>query len=136
MCAPLLQRLRNPVALASRDASLAAADLDSVILVGGASRMPLMRSLTAQMLGRLPFVHVNPDEVVALGAAVQVALMEGDQALDEVVLTDVAPYSLGIGIQNPNAQDRDDSLFSPIIERNTSVPASRVVARRDAGRAL
>lgn len=88
------------------------------------------------MLGRLPFVHVNPDEVVALGAAVQVALMEGDQALDEVVLTDVAPYSLGIGIQNPNAQDRDDSLFSPIIERNTSVPASRVVARRDAGRAL
>ena len=78
------------------------------------------------MLGRLPFTHINPDETVALGTAVQVGLMSGDSALDEVVLTDVAPYSLGIGILNRHARADRQDLFSPIIERNAPVPVSRV----------
>ncbi|MEL7297307.1 MAG: Hsp70 family protein [Pseudomonadota bacterium] len=122
----LIERLRNPVAVAMRDAGLSTNDLDAVILVGGASRMPLVRTLAAQMLGKLPLVNVNPDEVVALGAAVQAGLMQGDGALEELVLTDVAPYSLGVSTHNEHARDEGDLFFSPIIERNTPVPVSRV----------
>jgi molecular chaperone HscC len=126
VCAPLLERLPRPVGIVLRDANLSASDLDSGILVGGASRMPIIRRLAAQMVGRLPFVNVNPDEAVALGAAVQVGLMDGAGARAEMMLTDVAPYSLGIGVCNPNATTGGDDLFSRIIERKTPVPPSRV----------
>lgn len=126
VCKPLIDRLSRPIALAMRDAELATVDVDTVVLVGGASRMPVMRSLSAKMLGQLPLANVNPDEVVALGAAVQAGLMQGEGALEELVLTDVAPYSLGVGVLNRHAESEDDQFFDPIIERNTPVPVSRV----------
>ncbi len=93
---PLLERLRRPVERALRDARIKAADLDEVVLVGGATRMPLVRRLVAGLFGRIPAMHLQPDQVVAQGAAVQAALKQRDAALEDVVLTDVCPYTLGI----------------------------------------
>ena len=124
---PLLQRLRLPIERALRDATIKASELDSVVLAGGSTRMPLVRKLTSRMFGRFPMIHLNPDEAIALGAAVQAGLKMRDAALDEVVMTDVAPYSLGIAISRqvgPNSYD--PGHFLPIIERNSTVPVSRV----------
>ncbi|HET7866402.1 MAG TPA: Hsp70 family protein, partial [Burkholderiaceae bacterium] len=126
-CTPLLKRLRAPVERAMRDARLRAADLDSVVLAGGATRMPSVRRLAATMFGRFPETGINPDEVVALGAAVQAGLKARDAALNEVVMTDVAPYSLGVEISIPlDAFSTSKGHFDPVIERNTTVPVSRV----------
>lgn len=127
ICKGLLARLRNPVERALRDANLRIAELDNIVLAGGATRMPIVRRLVARMFGRFPSCEVNPDEVVALGAAVQAGLKMRDAALNEVVMTDVSPYSLGIDVA---MQVGDGSFssghFDPIIERNTPVPVSRV----------
>ena len=125
-CAPLLARLRQPVERALRDARLPAHGLDQIVLVGGATRMPLVRKLVTRMFGRFPVCRINPDEAVALGAAVQAGLKARDAALEEMVLTDVAPYSMGIEISNRMAGGRRErGVFLPIIERNTLVPVSR-----------
>lgn len=126
-CAPLLKRLRAPVERALRDANLRSSELDNVVLAGGATRMPMVRRLVTMMFGRFPAVDINPDEVVALGAAVQAGLKARDAALQEVVMTDVSPYSLGVEVgvrldENTSSQGH----FDPVIERNTTVPVSRV----------
>lgn len=127
ICMPLLQRLRAPVERALRDANLRGTELDKIVLAGGATRMPAVRRLVARMFGRFPECEINPDEVVALGAAVQAGLKMKDAALEEVVMTDVAPYSLGINLtmQLPDGS-YTDGHFDPIIERNSPVPISRV----------
>jgi molecular chaperone HscC len=140
MSAPLLARLRDPVERALRDANLPTAELDSIVLAGGATRMPMVRKMVARMFGRFPSCDINPDEVVALGAAVQAGLMRKDAALDEVVMTDVAPYSLGIDTTMQfDADSFSHGHFDPIIERNCVVPVSRVkryYPLRDTQRAL
>lgn len=109
-----------------RDAALKVADLDGVVLVGGATRMPLVRSLAAKLFGRFPLSTIHPDEAVALGAAIQAGLKSRDSALSEVVLTDSCPHSLGVAVAIPNARGESVGLtFSPILERNTVVPVSR-----------
>lgn len=126
-CAPLLDRLRAPVERALRDARLRAADLGEIVLVGGATRMPMVRRLATQLFGRLPARHLDPDQTVALGAAVCGGLVSRDQAFEEMVLTDVCPHSLGTAVSEPDGRGGHvDGLFLPIIERNTVVPASRV----------
>lgn len=126
-CATLLKRLRAPVERALRDANLRSAMLDNIVLAGGATRMPLVRRLVTTMFGRFPAIDFNPDEVVALGAAVQAGLKAKDAALKEVVMTDVSPYSLGVAISKrmPDGSSTHGH-FDPIIERNTTVPVSRV----------
>jgi len=127
ICAPLLMRLRDPVERALRDANLQIAELDSIVLAGGATRMPVVRRLVARMFGRFPAVDINPDEVVALGAAVQAGLKMKDAALDEVVMTDVSPYSMGIDVSRQLGDGSFSSgHFDPVIERNSPVPISRV----------
>jgi len=124
---PLLNRLWRPIERALRDARIRAADLDNVVLAGGATRMPMIRSLATRMFGRFPAVGLNPDEVVALGAAVQAGLKMKDKALDETVMTDVCPYTLGTEVVR--TLDKGvvaDGYYAPIIERNTVVPVSRV----------
>ena len=125
--APILQRLRTPVERAMRDASLRTADLDSIVLAGGSTRMDEVRKLATKMFGRFPEIALNPDEVVARGAAVQAGLIQKDEALSERVMTDVCPYSLGIETAS-NAQDGSiiRGLMSIVIERNTVIPTSRV----------
>lgn len=121
--APLLARVRAPIEQALRDARLSPKELDSLVLVGGATRMPQVQQLVAKLFGRLPYRHLDPDTIVALGAASQAACKARDSAIDELILTDVCPYTLGI------ASSRGEEVtgaFSPIIERNTVIPTSRV----------
>jgi molecular chaperone HscC len=126
-CASLLARLRDPVERALRDARLSIAELDSIVLAGGATRMPVVRKMVTRMFGRFPACEINPDEVVALGAAVQAGLKSRDAALDEVVMTDVAPYSLGLEVARRFESGAVSSgHYDPLIERNTVVPVSRV----------
>ncbi len=125
--AGLLAKLREPVLRALRDSQLRAEDLREIVLVGGATRMPVVRKAVTRMFGRFPSNAVNPDEAVAIGAAIQAGLKARDSALREVVLTDVCPYSLGVNTSERAAGgDLRGGVFSPIIERNTVIPASRV----------
>ncbi|SEQ23178.1 molecular chaperone HscC [Pseudomonas sp. NFACC02] len=124
--APLLERLRNPIERALRDARIRVNELDEVLLVGGTTRMPLVRKLAAGLFGRFPSIHVNPDEAVAHGAAIQAALKSRSAALEEVVLTDVCSYTLGIETAQFVGQIHEGGHYLPIIERNSTVPVSRV----------
>ena len=126
-CAPLLARLRAPVERALRDAGMSSEELDNIVLAGGATRMPVVRRMVEGMFGRAPACGINPDEVVALGAAVQAGLRGNDAALDDVVMTDVSPYSLGIDVSvRLDEKTYSHGHFDPIIERNSVVPISRV----------
>lgn len=123
---PLLKRLMKPVERALRDSKIKAQEIDEIILVGGATRMKVLRRTTARMFGRLPLAHINPDEIVSLGAAVQAGLKARDSALDEIVMTDVCPYTLGIETSKEFGQQQYKSgYFTPVLERNTVIPASR-----------
>ena len=124
-CEPLLQRFRRPIERALRDAKLAAARIDAVILAGGATRMPMIRRLVARLFGRMPTMQLNPDEVIARGAAVMAGLVARDAALQEIVMVDVCPYSLGTSVSRTFNGIQQSGLFDPIIERNSVVPVSR-----------
>lgn len=125
--APLLARLTAPVERALRDAKFRPSDLNEVLLVGGATRMPVVQKMAARMFGRLPARHVNPDEAIALGAAVQAGLKARDEALDDVVMTDVAPYTLGVEMSQVLGKNNfHHGWFMPVIERNSAIPISRM----------
>ena len=125
-CQPLLERLRRPIERALGDARIETGELAEIVLVGGATRMPMVRQMVTRLFHRLPLRTIDPDMAIAQGAAVQAGLKARDAALDEVVLTDVMPYSLGI-VTAERAEGRlIHDRFSPIIERNTPVPISRV----------
>ena len=122
----LLQRLRRPIERALADAQLDPGGLAEIVLVGGATRMPMVRQLVTRLFQRLPLRNLDPDLAIAMGAAVQAGLKARDAALDDVVLTDVMPYSLGIVAATTVGGRMVNDRFSPIIERNTPVPVSRV----------
>lgn len=122
---PLLLRAKRPIERAMRDADMPPPSIDEIVLVGGSTRMALFRSMVGRMFGRLPSCHLDPDTVVAMGAAIQAGLKSRNAALDDIVLTDVCPYTLGTGIINEDSPDQGE-YFLPIIERNTVVPVSVV----------
>ncbi|HTV83799.1 MAG TPA: molecular chaperone HscC [Dyella sp.] len=123
---PLLQRMRAPLERALRDARLRPDQLNEIVLVGGASRMPLVSRLATRMFGRLPLRHVNPDEAIAIGATVASGLKSRNAKLEEIILTDVCPYTLGVEVGQRDAHGHiQNGMFSPIIERNSVVPVSR-----------
>lgn len=115
---PLLNRLRAPIEQALSDARLQPSQLDHLVLVGGASRLSVIQRMVVRLFGKMPHQHLDPSTIVALGAAIQAACRARNEDIDEVILTDVCPYTLGIAIRN--------GIFSPIIERNTVIPTSRV----------
>lgn len=125
MTADLQRRLRLPIERALYDAKLSMAELDRVILVGGATRMPVIRSLIAKQLQMFPESKLNPDHVVALGAAVQAGLVGKNKALDDVVMTDVSAFTLGIETSRKVGASRKAGYFMPIIERNSVIPISK-----------
>lgn len=121
----LIKRMRRPIERALADARLEPNELAEVILVGGATRMPLVRQTVTKLFQRLPLRTINPDETIACGAAIQAALKARDAALKEVVLTDVMPYSMGVIVSETVNGRTFGDRFSPVIERNTPVPVSK-----------
>jgi molecular chaperone HscC len=127
LCAPLLARLRVPIERAMRDSNTRPQELDQIVLVGGASRMPMVSRLVARLFGRLPLRHIHADQTVALGACALAGMKARDVAFREIVMTDVCPYTLGVEISHTDEHKRvHHGLFSPLIERNTIIPTSRV----------
>jgi molecular chaperone HscC len=126
LCEPLVQRLRAPLERAMRDAKLSPSQLNEIVLVGGASRMPLCARLVSRMFGRLPLRHVNPDEAIGFGACVAAGMKARDQSLEEIILTDVCPHTLGVNTSRESQHGYTSGVFSPIIHRNSTVPVSRV----------
>ena len=119
---PLLNRLRSPIEQALNDARLKPNQLEHIVLVGGSSQLGVVRELVTKLFGKLPYRHINPTTIVAQGAAVQAACRLRNADIEEVILTDVCPYTLGIESSSGNV----GGLFAPIIERNTIVPTSKV----------
>ncbi|GFP21598.1 molecular chaperone DnaK [Candidatus Hakubella thermalkaliphila] len=110
----LLQKMVGPTRQALADAELEPDDIDRVVLVGGATRMPSVQRLIKELIGKEPYKDINPDEVVAIGAAIQAGILAGE--VRKAVLVDVTPLSLGIETQG--------GIFAKIIERNTTIPTS------------
>lgn len=125
-CEPLLERIKRPVKKSLSDAQIKVSDIDEIVLVGGGTKLRLIRKYVAKLFKKMPDTSVHPDEAVALGAAIQAAMKERKEAIKEVILTDVCPFTLGTEVAVERGEDKYESgHFAPIIERNTTIPASR-----------
>ncbi|MCI8645199.1 MAG: molecular chaperone HscC [Firmicutes bacterium] len=133
-CQILLARIRKPVERSLKDANVRLADIDEIVLVGGATKLPIVRGFAGRIFGRIPGTRIDPDEAVAVGAAVQCAMKERNEAVREVVLTEVCPYTLGTSVVVQRMGNMAESgHFLPIIERNTVIPVSRTERLYTAG---
>ena len=111
----LVTRCRKPVEQALSDAGFSPSDIDEIVLVGGSTRVPKVREMVHSIFGKAPHQGVNPDEVVALGAAIQGSVLAGDRT--DVLLLDVTPLTLGI--------ETEGGVLTPIVERNTTIPVEK-----------
>lgn len=122
----ILNRVEPPIRRCLGDARIRREDINEVILVGGATRMPNITQRVGEFFQQPPHSRINPDEVVALGAAVQAGLMGEDESLEDMVVTDVAPFTLGVEVAKRIGNNDRAGYFNPIISRNTTIPISRV----------
>jgi molecular chaperone HscC len=120
-----LARLEDPIRRALQDARADPESIDEVLLVGGSTRMPCIAQFAARKFGRLPLRTLPPDEAVALGAAVQAALKSRQSAVADMVVTDVAPFTMGIATAPRIGAHQVPGMYTPILERGTVIPASR-----------
>ena len=115
MTAHLVDKTRKPIMDALKEAKLKASDLDEILLVGGSTRIPAVQKMVEQTLGKAPNRSINPDEVVAIGAAIQGGVLAGD--VSDVLLLDVTPLTLGIVTEG--------DIIAPLIKRNTTIPVTK-----------
>jgi len=113
----LIERTRGPVVQALKDAGLNPGDINEVVLVGGSTRIPAVQELVRKLFGREPHKGVNPDEVVAIGAAIQGAILGGEDLGQDIQLVDVTPLTLGVEVKG--------GLMAPLVERNTTIPTDK-----------
>ena len=124
-CAPLLEKLRKPIEKALSDARITLDDLDEILLTGGATRLPIIKDYVKRICGIDPVSIREPEQSVVLGAALQCAMKERDAQIEEVILTDVCPFTLGTEVVRDNGSFEIPGVYLPIIERNTVIPVSR-----------
>ncbi|HNH49225.1 MAG TPA: Hsp70 family protein, partial [Myxococcota bacterium] len=123
---PLVRSTLEPVAAALRDAKLVPAQIGEILLVGGSSRIPLVQRLVEEYFHKKPRFEVNPDEAVALGAAIQAGLKAGAFSAETgIMITDVAPFTLGVESSRRVGQSLIHGFFLPIIPRNSTIPITR-----------
>ncbi len=117
MTADLVERTMGPVRQAMSDAGLSNSDISKIVLVGGSSRIPAVQAAIKKYMGKDPYKGINPDECVAVGAAIQAGVLSGEEGTSNVLLLDVTPLSLGI--------ETLGGVFTKIIDRNTTIPTSK-----------
>lgn len=133
-CQLLLAKIRKPIERSLKDANLKLSDINEIVLVGGATKLPIIRNFAGRIFGRIPSIDINPDEAIAIGAAIQCAMKERNEAVREVVLTEVCPFTLGTSVVMQRMGDlMEAGHFLPIIERNTVIPVSRTDTLYTAG---
>lgn len=126
LCEPLIEKIRKPLQRSLADAHIKLADIDEVVLIGGATRLPIIQNFIIKMFRKFPDRTINPDEAVAIGAAIQAAMKERKDAVKEVILTDVCSFTLGTEVSIERMKGSfERGHFLPIIERNTVIPTSR-----------
>ena len=123
ICAPLFKRLEKVVFHALSDAGKTVEDIDQIVLVGGTCKMPAVQQYIGHFLHREPFLAGQPDEIIALGAGIYGGIKERRSDIKDIILTDICPFTLGIGIIDRN--NGRDHIMSPIIERNSPLPTSK-----------
>ena len=124
-CEDLFMKIREPVKSSLSDAGLKLSDIDDVILIGGATKLSIVREFLIRLFRKFPDTRMNPDETVALGAAIQAAMKERKSEVKEVILTDVCSFTLGTEVVVEYEEGKfEGGRFCPIIERNTVIPAS------------
>ena len=125
-CEELFLKIRQPVQRSLSDAGLSLKDIDEIVLIGGATRLQICRDFFIRLFRKFPSTSINPDEAVALGAAIQGAMKERRQEVQEMILTDVCSFTLGTEVVMEYGDGMVESgHYSPIIERNTVIPASK-----------
>ena len=124
-CKDLLERLHKPIEKALNDARISLNDLDEILLTGGGTRLSIVKDYVRRACGMEPVSLADPEETVAIGAALQCAMKDRDAQIEEVILTDVCPFTLGTEVIRDNGSFEIPGVYLPIIERNTVIPVSR-----------